>query len=588
MNTKKVYVILSGGIIGIAHGGVVAKKVARQLGSTTIHKFKTQAEALAWSTPYCIQGAKLYHYTLVNGELEIVRERYDTLDSINSSVPKKQKKVTVEPIYQLWLDLDAESSLDDCVEEAISQIGQSWEVTAARTWKFLRKRQNFQQCPQYWVVGKGLNAAIFTNEHMAKELIRIRKLDTLQAALNQDDMELVVCETYADARAHRRQPELEAKQVYLLPQQFLDILQQQSVDETYTINEVCIVGASANIQIFFDQEIATACVENRKNQGLDELFIVSKTFSIIEIDQIPKFLHGQYVHRGKMLTKVLKPFLKRVDIVNIKPSNKRVYVYQHKGELNYCKGTNVAKFLTTYRGVHLLKKVTSVEAALEHIHALEQQKLIKEWFVFERDGQWEYCSDLEMSAHEADVSEKHSAKTLAIAQQMAIQFNKRKTSEILDISEYSHMSDQVYAFVDGSAQPNATSGGYGVVYVKCDEEIGREFGVVYKEEHADLKPQSTEFQAAIQAIQWAVANQIPDLIIVHDCAVIGSIGVGEHNITKLKGRALAYAEILTRVKDHVNLAFMKVKSHKGSENGGHKFNTVADQLAKKAVELYLG
>lgn len=138
-----------------------------------------------------------------------------------------------------------------------------------------------------------------------------------------------------------------------------------------------------------------------------------------------------------------------------------------------------------------------------------------------------------------------------------------------------NVSDGVEIYVDGSYYERQYA--YGVVILLGDKEIHLN-GVGSDPDMVSMQNVAGEVMGATAAIQWAIDNNIPKIVIYHDYAGISEWATGAWKRNK-KGTE-AYYNFCREAKDKVDVQFVKVKGH------SHNFsNDVADGLARKALGI---
>lgn len=133
------------------------------------------------------------------------------------------------------------------------------------------------------------------------------------------------------------------------------------------------------------------------------------------------------------------------------------------------------------------------------------------------------------------------------------------------------------AYVDGSYKAETEEFSYGAVLFVNGEE--HEFsGAYYNPEVKDMRNVAGELKGAMEMMNYCIKNNIRDLEIHHDYEGIAKWAKGEWKTNK-PGTKM-YKEYCDKVRDKVNITFVKVKGHSGDTN-----NDRADKLAKKALGI---
>ena len=87
-----------------------------------------------------------------------------------------------------------------------------------------------------------------------------------------------------------------------------------------------------------------------------------------------------------------------------------------------------------------------------------------------------------------------------------------------------------------------------------------------------------ELFATGMAVKWAFDNGYKEITLHHDYSGIASWAKGEWK-TKQEG-TINYKNYMDSLKDKIVVKFIKVKSHSGD-----LYNDMADELAKKALDI---
>lgn len=135
--------------------------------------------------------------------------------------------------------------------------------------------------------------------------------------------------------------------------------------------------------------------------------------------------------------------------------------------------------------------------------------------------------------------------------------------------------DEMIAYVDGSFSVDANIYSYGIVIITKD---GKETFNGYGNDLdlAQMRNVSGELKGAVEAIQLAVDRHMKRLYLHYDYAGIEKWATGEWKTNK-NGTKM-YKEFYDKMKDQIDIVFIKVKAHSGVE-----YNEEADGLAKKAI-----
>lgn len=142
-------------------------------------------------------------------------------------------------------------------------------------------------------------------------------------------------------------------------------------------------------------------------------------------------------------------------------------------------------------------------------------------------------------------------------------------------------------YVDGSYKDGQI--GYGLVYTRAGEEVLRDCGRVVlasniisalegESKGSDPRNIAGEIYSAIRAIQLGIANGNKEIVIGYDYKGIECWAV--ESWTPRSAYSKRYVEYINSVKDLITIKFIHIDSHTG-----HKFNEIADKLAKLGTTL---
>ncbi|MEG1257170.1 ribonuclease H family protein [Clostridium sp.] len=140
------------------------------------------------------------------------------------------------------------------------------------------------------------------------------------------------------------------------------------------------------------------------------------------------------------------------------------------------------------------------------------------------------------------------------------------------IDEYPLMVPHIY--VDGSYNATTSNFGYGLVVIDSDVIIHASYGGGCNKE-CNQRQVNGELRAAIEGIEYAVANKCEEVVVFYDYEGVCQHATGswERNTTLSK----EYYETINNLKTKGNLKviFVKVDSHTND-----LYNDIADELAK--------
>lgn len=135
---------------------------------------------------------------------------------------------------------------------------------------------------------------------------------------------------------------------------------------------------------------------------------------------------------------------------------------------------------------------------------------------------------------------------------------------------------EAVAYVDGSYQPEIGDFSCGVVLFYRGEEY--HFSKRFRDkELAAMRNVAGEIEGAKLAIQYCLEHKIASVAIYHDYEGVAKWCTGAWEAKKEGTKQ--YRDFYLQAKEQLEIQFIKVKGHSGD-----KYNELADQLAKKALE----
>lgn len=147
----------------------------------------------------------------------------------------------------------------------------------------------------------------------------------------------------------------------------------------------------------------------------------------------------------------------------------------------------------------------------------------------------------------------------------------------LDSEETKKCSDAI-AYVDGSYEHSIKVFSYGVVFF-AEDKI-KEFAEAFQnEELVSMRNVAGEIMGAQKAMEYCLEKGINSLDLYYDYEGIEKWCTGEWKANKEGTKS--YKAFHDSVKNQLNVTFYKVAAHTGD-----KYNELADQLAKKAIQDY--
>lgn len=136
----------------------------------------------------------------------------------------------------------------------------------------------------------------------------------------------------------------------------------------------------------------------------------------------------------------------------------------------------------------------------------------------------------------------------------------------------------LFIYVDGSFSVDKGNYSYGLVAVKDGEIIYKDKGKGFDKEAISLRNVSGEVLGAMMAVEYAIDNGFKEITIAYDYQGVESWALGTW---KRNNRiTVEYNEFMQSKMNEVKIRFKKIKGH-----SGHKYNDLADKLAKEALGI---
>lgn len=133
------------------------------------------------------------------------------------------------------------------------------------------------------------------------------------------------------------------------------------------------------------------------------------------------------------------------------------------------------------------------------------------------------------------------------------------------------------AFVDGSFEVSVGRYGFGCVILQPGKEPLEYYGSGNKEESAALRNVTGEMLGAMFAVKWAMSHGYKDVLICYDYEGIEKWAIG---VWKAKTELTSkYAAAMKEWAESIRISFKKIAAHTGN-----RYNELADQLAKRAIQ----
>lgn len=133
-------------------------------------------------------------------------------------------------------------------------------------------------------------------------------------------------------------------------------------------------------------------------------------------------------------------------------------------------------------------------------------------------------------------------------------------------------------YVDGSYNNDGGLVGYGCVMVKEGIQVAEKSGHYEVDQNENIWNVAGEITSALQAVEWAIANEFTEFMICYDYIGIENWANGSWNANKTM--TADYADRMQEYQKYLNIHFFKIKAH-----SGNKFNERADELAKMEAQI---
>lgn len=136
----------------------------------------------------------------------------------------------------------------------------------------------------------------------------------------------------------------------------------------------------------------------------------------------------------------------------------------------------------------------------------------------------------------------------------------------------------LFIYVDGSFAVDKGNFSYGLVAVNDGEIIHEDKGQGFDKEAIALRNVSGEVLGAKMAVEFALENNFKEVTIAYDYQGVESWALGTW---KRNNRITSeYNEYMQNKMKEIKVKFKKIKGH-----SGHKYNDLADKLAKEALGI---
>lgn len=143
----------------------------------------------------------------------------------------------------------------------------------------------------------------------------------------------------------------------------------------------------------------------------------------------------------------------------------------------------------------------------------------------------------------------------------------------------SYDKDTLLIYVDGSYNEKIPNYSFGLVCVKDNQVIHRDFGLGKNADAIEMRQIGGELLGAMKGLLFAKKENHQEVVIVHDYQGVSHHATGEwkrsNNFSKLY---YEWMQNFFKQNPSIHVSFAKVDGHTGND-----FNEIADGLAKKVL-----
>ncbi len=136
----------------------------------------------------------------------------------------------------------------------------------------------------------------------------------------------------------------------------------------------------------------------------------------------------------------------------------------------------------------------------------------------------------------------------------------------------------IKVYVDGSYSKVMGTAGYGCVFIEKDEIIHKISKSIEIDPQENLWNVSAEIEGVLGAVEWAIKKKLSAISIYYDYEGLKNWVDGSWKANKHSTKS--YIKAMKAYSEKIEINFFKVKAH-----SGNRFNEMADELAKSALEI---
>lgn len=157
--------------------------------------------------------------------------------------------------------------------------------------------------------------------------------------------------------------------------------------------------------------------------------------------------------------------------------------------------------------------------------------------------------------------------------------NQRKSTYYAKLEDNVDQKDTLICYVDGSFKDQYNNYSFGLVALRDNEILFKDYGIGSDPEAIKLRNVAGEIMSSMKAISFAIKNDYKNIIIYYDY-----LGIEKWYEKSWKAKNMftqKYVDFTEEAKKRINIKFVKIKAHSGDT-----MNNLADSLAAKAfVEM---
>ncbi|MDD8049318.1 MAG: ribonuclease H family protein [Thomasclavelia sp.] len=154
--------------------------------------------------------------------------------------------------------------------------------------------------------------------------------------------------------------------------------------------------------------------------------------------------------------------------------------------------------------------------------------------------------------------------------------SKEEADNYLNQIEINKDIEGLIAYVDGSYNIKTKEYGYGCVLIDDGKVVQTLSNKGNNKDYASMRNVAGEILGSLKAIEYALNNNYPGIMIYYDYEGIEKWANGSWKASKEGTKE--YVSLINKYSTNIDIGFIKVLAHSGDT-----YNEMADQLAKKSV-----